>query len=138
MNDTKNWLVHDHSQYEENLNLCREAINLADWDKAGSIFEGLARQLKLHMLQEEEEVYPTYAALVKISHDPTLTLRTEHNRIVSYVKDMQGFINTHDSTNGLECLQQLKDLISKHHEKEEDIFLPMSGYVINEKFEEVR
>lgn len=138
MSSTQNWFVHDHSQHEENLSRCKQAIKQEDWDKASSIFEEFVTALKSHIVHEEEEVFPTYVALVKISHDPTRTLRAEHDRIISFLKDMQGFITTHDSVHGLECLQRLEDEITKHEEKEEQIFLPLAGYVLDAKFWETK
>ena len=138
MNSANNWFVHDHSQHGENLAGCRQAIKAGDWDKASSIFEEFVTQLKSHMRQEEEEIFPNYVALVKISHDPTQALRTEHDRINSFVKEMQHLIKTHDSKHGLECLHQLEQEINIHEEKEEKIFLPMAGYVLDTKFWETR
>ena len=137
MTSTQNWLLHDHSHYEENLSRCQDAIKSKDWDKADSIFKQLVKDLKLHILQEEEVVFAIYDALVKISHDPTRTLRTEHDRIISFMQEANQFITTHDSEHGIECLRRLKDLMIKHHEKEEDIFLPMAGYVLSSKREDI-
>lgn len=138
MNSKKNWLVHDHSQHEENLSRCKEAVKSDEWDKASSIFKELVKDLKSHITQEEEEVFPIYEALVKISHDPIRTLCTEHDRIISLLKDVQQSIKTRDSEHGLECLYRLEDEVIKHEEKEEDIFLPMAGYVLDARFWETR
>ena len=138
MNSAQNWFVHDHSQYEEKLSSCKEAIKLEDWEKADAIFQELVTQLKLHITQEEEGVYPIYDALVKIPHDPTRTLRTEHDRIHCFMKDIKQFIKTHDSKHGLECVDRLEDLLIRHQDKEEDIFLPMAGYVLDFKFDDIK
>lgn len=138
MSSTQNWFVHDHSQHEENLASCRQAIEKQDWDKANSIFGEFVKALKSHITQEEEEVFPIYDALVKISHDPIRLLRAEHDRIISFLKDMQQFIKDHDPERGLECIRQLEDEISKHEEKEEEIFLPMAGYVLDDKYWEAK
>jgi len=138
MRSTQNWFIHDHYKHEETLSTCKEAIKLEDWDKASSIFEEFVTALKSHIIHEEEEVFPTYVALVKISHDPTRALRAEHDRIIGLLKDVQQFIKTHDSVHVLECLQRLEDEITKHEEKEEQIFLPMAGYVLDAKFWETK
>lgn len=138
MSSVQNWLVHDHLQHEENLSRCKEAIKLEDWDTAGLIFEAFVTDLKSHIVQEEEQVFPIYDALVNIPHDPTGTLRTEHDRIIGFIKDLQQLLNIHDSEHGLECLLRLEDEITRHEEKEEDIFLPMAGYVLNIKREDLQ
>ena len=138
MKSSHNWFVYDHTQYEENLSRCKEAITLADWEKAGLIFAELVTELKMHIAMEEEEVYPIYDALVNISHDPTRTLRAEHERMISFMNDIQQFIKKHDSEHGLDCVDRLEQLITKHQEKEEDIFLPMAGYVLTVKPQKAR
>jgi len=138
MNSSQNWFVHDHTQHEQNLSRCKEAIKMDDWDKASSIFNEFVTELKSHIAQEEEKVFPNYIALVKITHDPTKSLRAEHVQIFSFLKDVQQFINTHDAVHGLKSLQRLEEEISKHEEKEEEIFLPMAGYVLDPKYWETR
>jgi hypothetical protein len=46
-------------------------------------------------------------------------------------------IKTRDSDHVLECLVHLEKQMIKHHEKEEDIFLPMASHILDARREEI-
>ena len=46
-------------------------------------------------------------------------------------------IKNRDSDHVLECLVHLEKQMIKHHEKEEDIFLPMAGHILDARREEI-
>jgi hypothetical protein len=50
---------------------------------------------------------------------------------------MARVIKTRDSDYVLECLVHLERQMIKHHEKEEDIFLPMASHILDAKREEI-
>jgi hemerythrin-like domain-containing protein len=89
------------------------------------------------MAVEEEVLYPAYEAETHAPQGPTQALREEHDRIVQLVRDMVEVIKTRDSEHVLESLARLEYEMIKHHEKEEDIFLPMASHILNEKREEI-
>ena len=137
MNSSDNWLMHDHSEHEELLSRCREAVEVEDWDGAGSLFNELIDELKWHIRQEEEVVYPAYETEVGHTGGPTAALRLEHVRILDFIHDTQRVFSSHNSEAVLDCLERLEQLLIKHHEKEEDIFLPMASLILQDSREEV-
>ena len=54
MNDTNNWLVHDHRKYDEMLTACEMAAEMADWKDAVNLFNKFTNELKSHMQLEDE------------------------------------------------------------------------------------
>jgi hemerythrin-like domain-containing protein len=46
-------------------------------------------------------------------------------------------IKTRDSEHVLECLAHLENQMIKHHEKEDDIFLPMASHILNANHDEL-
>ena len=137
MNKIDNWLTHDHSWQEEILARCQDAVDVEDWSVAKSAFQELISELKRHIMQEEEVVYPAYDAEVKAPNTPTDSLRDDHEKIIAFLKDIRDMIETEDSDHVLDCLGQLEKLMSKHHEKEEDIFLPMASLILTANREEI-
>jgi len=137
MRKEDNWLVHDHSLYEGLLYQCESAIETEEWATANGAFEELVMHLKLHMALEEEVLYPAYEATPHAPQGPTLALRDEHKQIVRLIKDMQQVIKTRDSDHVLDCLTHLQQQMVKHHEKEEDIFLPMASHILKASREEI-
>ena len=131
MNKSENWLVHEHSLYEELLTRCQDAVEMEEWGMVNRLFNELIANLKRHMTLEEEVLYPAYEAAPHAPQGPTTALREEHANIVSLIRDMTRIIQTRDSGHVLESLSHLEARMIKHHEKEEDIFLPMASHILN-------
>ena len=137
MNSADNWLVHDHSLYEELLTQSQDAADIGDWGAVDHIFKEMINSLKQHMTLEEEVLYPAYEARFQTHHSPTKALREEHRKIVRFRRDMLLVIKSRDSEHVLDCLHQLENLMIKHHEKEEDIFLPMASIILEDNRDEL-
>ena len=137
MNSTDNWLVHEHSLYEDLLTECHDAVENEDWEGVNLIFSQLVMHLKRHIALEEEVLYPAYESAPHAPQGPTTALREEHSTIIRLLQDMAPVIRTRDSGHLLECLAHLESQMIKHHEKEEDIFLPMASQLLNSRRDEL-
>ena len=137
MNRTDNWLVHEHSLYENQLSRCRDAVETEDWGNVDQIIHELVTHLKRHMALEEEVLYPAYESSPQAPQGPTMALREEHTNIVRLIQDTARVIRSRDSDQVLECLAHLDYQMIKHHEKEEDIFLPMASHILNANRDEL-
>ena len=137
MSGSDNWLVHEHSLYEDLLSRCQNAVEMEDWDGADLVFRELVTHLKRHMALEEEVLYVAYEAMAEAPQGPTRSLREEHDQIVRLVRDMVRVIKTRDSDHVLECLVHLEKQMIKYHVKEEGIFLPMASHILDAKREEI-
>jgi len=82
-------------------------------------------------------LYPAYETAPEAPQGPTTALREEHDQIVRLVQDMARIIKTRDSDHVLESLVHLEQQMIKHHEKEEDIFLPMASHILDARREEI-
>jgi len=137
MSNTDNWLVHEHSLYENLLSRCRDAVETEDWGNVDQITHELVTHLKRHMALEEEVLYPAYESSPQAPQGPTMALREEHTNIVRLIQDTARVIRSRDSDHVLECLAHLEHQMIKHHEKEEDIFLPMASHILNANRDEL-
>lgn len=137
MNSTDNWLVHEHSLYEDLLSECRDSAEIEDWENVQLIFDQLVTHLKRHIALEEEVLYPAYESASHAPQGPTTALREEHGAIIRLIRDLAQVINTRDSEHLLESLTCLENQMIKHHEKEEDIFLPMASHILNASRDEL-
>lgn len=137
MSGTDNWLEHEHSLYEDLLSGCQDAIECEDWKGADQLIGELVASLKRHMALEEEVLYPAYESEHSAPQGPTQALRAEHDQIVRLVGDVVRVIKSRGSDHALECLAYLENRMIKHHEKEEDIFLPMASHILDAKREEI-
>lgn len=132
-----NWLNHDHLDYEVLLQDCQVAAEQEDWRGVKQLFEELVARLKVHMLMEEEILYPAYETIMNTPQAPTQALRDEHSEIVRLLRDLSYVLKTNDSDLFLESLIPLEGVMIKHHEKEEEIFLPMAGHVLLTQRDEI-
>lgn len=137
MNSTDNWLVHEHSLYEDLLTECHDAVENEDWEGVNLIFNQLVMHLKRHITLEEEVLYPAYESAPHAPQGPTGALRDEHATIIRLIQDMVPVIRTRDSEHLLDCLAHLENRMIKHHEKEEDIFLPMASHILQASHDEL-
>jgi iron-sulfur cluster repair protein YtfE (RIC family) len=137
MSGTDNWLEHEHSQYEDLLCQCQDAVESEQWGTVDRLFEQLVSSLKRHMALEEEVLYPAYETTAHAPQGPTRALREEHDQLVRLVSDMARVIKSRGSEHVLECLVHLERQMIKHHEKEEDIFLPMASHILDAKRAEI-
>ncbi len=137
MSSNENWLIHEHSLYENLLSECAEVIEIEDWGTADLLFIKMVSHLKRYMAVEEEVLYPAYEAATHAPQGPTGALRDEHDHIVRLVMDMVRVIKTRDSDYVLECLAHLEKQMIKHHEKEEDLFLPMASHILDANRDEI-
>jgi len=137
MKNTDNWLVHEHYLYEGLLSHCQDAVDIEDWAAVERIFKELITHLKRHMALEEEVLYPAYESTPHAPRGPTTALREEHSAIIRLIRDLARIIKTMDSEHVRECLVHLEYQMIKHHEKEEDIFLPMASHILNTSRDEL-
>lgn len=137
MNSDDNWLVHDHSVYEDILFKCQDFVESGEWEEAKRAFNELVDHLKGHMAMEEEVLYPAYENRVKSRTSPTEILREDHDQLVRLVRDMIQVFRSRDTGHVLDCLSHLERQMITHHEKEEDIFLPMASVILDENKEEI-
>ena len=135
--EPSDWLVHDHSQYEELLIECCDAVQLEDWAGVEPLFAELIARLKTHMAMEEEVLYPAYEAMSEFPKRPVQSLREEHDKIVRLACDVMRLLKTHDSDHVLDSLLSLEAALIKHHEREEDVFLPMAGHLLMSQRDEL-
>ena len=137
MNSTDNWLVHEHSLYEDLLTECLDAVENEDWEGVSLIFSQLVMHLKRHIALAEEVLSPAYESAPDAPLGPRGALREEHSTIIRLLQDMAPVIRTRGSEHLLECLAHLENQMIKHHEKEEDIFLPMASHILNSSRDEL-
>jgi iron-sulfur cluster repair protein YtfE (RIC family) len=137
MNDSVDWLNHDHRKYEALLLRCQIAAENEDWEDVEKGFEELAKDLKTHIVMEENILYPAYEFETNTPSGPTAALRREHDEIVRLLRDLSRVIPTRNSEQLLESFAPLERAMELHHDKEEEIFLPMAGHALLGKRSEI-
>ena len=135
--EPQNWLLHDHRKYEDMVEQCRTAVKSDYWELVESLFRELVSLLKGHFLMEELVLFPAYEKLRGAPQEPSRVLREEHDQI----RRVLGILSTALESRLVEdfsaSLDSLEDMMERHHEKEEEIFLPMAGHALLERREKI-
>ena len=115
MNETSNWLVHDHHKYDVALDECEMAADVGEWKNAKRLFQDFVTDLKLHMQMEDEVLYPLF---VEESGDPDGIinhLSEEHDYLVRLVQDLAYIIKANDFDHFLDSLEPLHKAMNQHN-----------------------
>ena len=128
--NARNWLWHDHRDYEDLLRACARVAGAAEWAAAEERLQDLVSLLKGHFLVEEEVLFPAFEDLVDVQGAPTRTLRGEHDLIRDLLERLSAAIGKRDGHQVAEIVTRLEEVMSQHHEKEEEIFLPKAQHAL--------
>ena len=137
MNDTSNWMVHDHHKYDAALDECETAADVGEWKNAKRLFQDFVTDLKLHMQMEDEVLYPLF---VENNGDPEgiiTHLSDEHDYLVRLVHDLSYIIKANDFDHFLDSLEPLHKAMNQHNEHEEKVFMNMADQSILMRRDEI-
>lgn len=132
-----NWLLHDHRRYEDLLSECERLATDRNWQGAEGRLHDLVALLKGHFLMEEIVLFPAYEGLVDTPDSPTQHLRAEHDQIRQHLTALSRAVRSRDLDGFLASFKNLGRVMDIHHEKEEELFLPMAGHALLERRDEV-
>lgn len=122
MNDTNNWLVHDHRKYDQMLNECEMAAEMADWKGAIQLFNKFTKDLKSHMQLEDEIIYPLFENKSADAEDAMTELHEQHEVLVRLLTDLACVIKNNNIDHFMESLIPLHKIMNEHNDHEEEVF----------------
>lgn len=140
----------DHVIVLEKLRELRESA--AKLKETGSSLQGakesikgvaafLARDLEIHLKQEEEALFPPLEAVIGSEGGPTAVMRMEHVDIRAKNGELQALVKSLDSweQNSPQVKQAqsvsvyLSSLLGQHIDKEDHILFPMADEILNQR-----
>ena len=132
MKSAEHWLVHEHTQFEVLLRDCHDAVDILDWWAIEQLFAKIVAQLRYHMAQEEEVLFPAYDAKCGSSDMKSHELCKEHSAIVDSLRQLDKHIIERNPVVTLDCIVAIELDMHEHNEKEERVFLPFASYLLFE------
>ena len=132
MKSAEHWLVHEHTQFESLLRECHAAADISDWWAVEQLFTKIVEQLRYHMAQEEEVLFPAYDAKCGPSNMQSKELQNEHSVIVENLCKLDKYIIDRDSDSAHDSIAALELAMHEHNEKEEKVFLPYASRLLFE------
>lgn len=127
MNETSNWLVHDHRRYDEALDKCEMAAEVGEWKNATRLFKEFVNDLKLHMRLEDEVLYPFFVKELGDPQGDIVDLSEEHDDLVRLLRDLAYIIKTNNFDHFLDSIEPLHKAMIEHSKHEEDVFRCMGN-----------
>lgn len=121
------WLNHDHKQYESAVHRCRRVCDDKDWAKVRNLFQDFVSSYEMHVRLEEDVLFPLYEQRVETPTEPADSLREDHAQIFRLTQHILDLLERGDWQGVPTDMSLLYRLLIKHHEKEEEIFLPMAS-----------
>jgi hemerythrin-like domain-containing protein len=137
LSDVVDWLYHDHREHEANLYECQALAEQEDWRGVKRVYDELRRAIERHIAAENDIIFPAYEALADTSETPTRLLREEHDQVLVLLGECAAVISMHDSEQAVASLSFMADYMIKHHDREEQMFLPMAGHALAAQREEI-
>ena len=135
MKSAEHWLIHDHTQIEFLLGELNDACDTQNWHIMKRSLKELIRQLKYHMAQEEEVLFPAYDERTGPPHMPTMLLRKVHRDVIKILAELLSAIKVENLHVTQKLVAELQQAMLQHHEKEEKVFLPMASHILCEERE---
>lgn len=127
MNQTSNWLVHDHRKYEAALDECDIAAGAENWQEAIRLFNEFVEWFKFHVQLEEEVLYPLFKQEFGDPDDELSMLSEEHDDLVRLLRDLITVIKAKAYDHFEESLKPFREAIAEHNDHEERVFRRMDG-----------
>ena len=125
-----NWLNHDHQQFEMAVHRCRDLCDSEDWTALRDEFRQFAASYESHVRLEEDALFPMYEEQTQASSEPTDSLREDHAQIFRLTSHIEAALRRDDRQGIASDVALLYRTLSKHHEKEEEVFLPMASELL--------
>jgi len=125
-----NWLNHDHKKFESAVYKCRTACDAEEWSVVEGLFPDLRSSYREHVRIEEEVLFPAYETHPGVSSGPTDSLTADHVQIFNLMNRIADRLNKKSLDSLAEDFSLLYRILIKHHEKEEEIFLPMASQAL--------
>ncbi|MDJ0741270.1 MAG: hemerythrin domain-containing protein [Gammaproteobacteria bacterium] len=122
-----NWLYHDHRKFESLVYQCRTASDAGDWEIVKGLVEQLLVAYESHVAIEEQILFPAYEAHPGAPAEPTEALKSDHVQIFRLFRHVAKQLEDDIPASVADDLAMLFRTLARHHEKEEQIFLPMAS-----------
>jgi hemerythrin superfamily protein len=132
MKSAEHWLIHNHTQIELLLRQCRDEADIYDWWALNMYFEELIKQLRFHLAQEEEVLYPAYDAKENATAGVTQQMVEQHSHIVDIIRSIYRLIENKTKEGLNEQLDKLITVLETHNREEEEVFPPYASHLLYE------
>jgi len=114
-----------HRQCDEMFADAEAAVAAGNWQQAGQDFSAFAGAMELHLVNEEEILFPAFEESSGMRGGPTMVMRDEHVHIRRLITEMTSDIEEQDADHYLGLSETMLILMQQHNTKEEQMLYDM-------------
>jgi len=112
-----------HRRIDEMLDGVEIAADIGSWAEARALFTRLRGELEEHIRIEEQLMFPSFEAFMRMPGGPTSVMRAEHAEIARCLDAVEGSLDAQQLDG--EAVDQLEGLLASHNAKEERVLYPL-------------
>ena len=112
-------LAEDHARLEERVRALCQPLDAGDLQAATAAVTTLSVELLRHMREEDEQLFPLFAARLLMVR-PTTVLSREHRRIAALLRDVSEAIDDGELVRARHSTDDLLALLEDHHRREQE------------------
>lgn len=114
-----------HRQCDEMFANAEAAVVAGNWQQAEQDFSAFATSMELHLVNEEEILFPAFENRTGMREGPTMVMRDEHVHIRGLIAEMKNDIEQKDADHYLGISETMLILMQQHNTKEEQMLYGM-------------
>jgi hemerythrin-like domain-containing protein len=114
-----------HRQCDEMFANAEAAVAAGNWQQAEKDFSAFAESIELHLVNEEEILFPAFENRTGMREGPTMVMRDEHVHIRGLITEMKNDIEQKDADHYLGISETMLILMQQHNTKEEQMLYGM-------------
>jgi len=130
------FLQQDHRELDARFALAEQQVQSDDWDAARINVLRFARALREHIAMEQELLFPALAQHADVS-GPCHVMRLEHDQIHGLLESLYTACRDREKPSFTAASKQLRQLLSAHNSKEENILYPLADRVLQARASEL-
>lgn len=112
-----------HRRIDEMLDAVEIAVDIGSWGEARALFTRFRGELEEHIRIEEQLMFPSFEAFMRMTGGPTTVMRAEHGQIARCLDAVEGALDA-EQPDG-EAVDQLESVLASHNAKEERVLYPL-------------
>ena len=112
-----------HRRMDEMLERVAISIDLGSWGEARALFARFRAELEEHIRIEEQVMFPSFEAFMRVTGGPTAVMRREHQEIARCLDLLEEHLAAERTDD--DALDQLQMMLASHNAKEEQVLYPM-------------
>ncbi|QUM81351.1 hemerythrin domain-containing protein [Moritella sp. 5] len=126
MHTIPDFMTAQHRHCDDSFIAAESAVSATNWTEAASQWLIFTTDLKTHLEQEENILFPAFEQATGMTMGPTQVMRAEHAQMRQLIAEMNQQLSSQNKDEFLGLSETLMILMQQHNMKEEQMLYPMT------------